>query len=114
MFLSDLEVKKVIGHSSKYVLLSDLRYESDKFKVTVPSGTETDLTTMYPEGRYTHCSVLHDYLLNTGHGWRKANAVMFEALRSPQLNVKWYNRLIIRVGVRIYSAIRIYLFGDLS
>jgi len=66
----------------------------------VPIGFVSDLTTCFPEGRWSLASVLHDWHYHAGTVTRaRADAIYREAMES--LGVTWRRRWLIWTGVRL-------------
>jgi hypothetical protein len=97
-FLTPLDTRKVLGRSSKYILLADLKYrDDDGTLITAPKGFESDGTTNFVRGRHEHASWIHDYLLAQGFTRTYARRVMNRAMKAAES--RWLTRQIIRAGV---------------
>lgn len=100
MFVRPLIIEK-IPNTIYWTLKEPLVWDDGSFPISVPRGFKTDLTTRWFEGRHTEASVLHDYLLVTGHPWPVANHMMYQAMLT--LNVHPLRRSIIMLGVNTYG-----------
>lgn len=74
-------------------------HSRDARRFVVPSGFVSDLTTAFPEGRWSLASILHDWLYRLEHVTRaEADRYYLEAMQS--LGVPWRRRWLIYAGVR--------------
>jgi len=86
-----------------FVILEGFTY----LNVIVPAGFVTDgvssgriLHSVFPPiDTYFLAAVIHDYLLQNGHGWEVANYKFEEGLKD--VNVPFWKRVIIMTGVNI-------------
>ena len=101
MWLSDLVIKKRPGTSTKWTLTKPLRYNYQGEVLTVPWGFETDLSTNWIRGRHDRSSVLHDWILQQGHTFKYANAVMRQAMKDS--NVGPISYFFISTAIGIYG-----------
>lgn len=109
MFTTRLHIEKIPG-TIHWVLIDPLVWEDEMLTVSVPRGFKTDLTTRWFEGRHTEASVVHDYLLDTGHPFPVANEMMRRAM--IDLDVRPWRRAIIMLGITAYGHWHEFWHGD--
>ncbi len=106
MFKNRLRIEK-LPKSKNWQLINPLIWDDEMMTMSVPVGFTTDLTTRWFEGRHTEASVIHDYLLKTGHPWPVANEMMRRAM--IELDVHPFRRKIIMIGITVWGKFKTWL-----
>ena len=112
MFKTPLKIEWLVdqskGFNTRVKVLDALVWDDGTYNITVPDGFISDLTTLWPEGKHSRCSVMHDYLTTKKKNWGFANRVFKKSLKAD--GVGFIMRNIMVAGVQL-NRFKYWVFG---
>jgi hypothetical protein len=84
-----------------WLVLEPIEYVTDRGEwIDIPAGFKTDLTSCYPEGRWSKAAILHDWLYSCGRfSKRRSDLIFYEAMKG--LGVGWWRRSRMLIGLAV-------------